>query len=67
VFVTAYPGDYPALTTKGYAAYHQKPVLPDALCRTIGDLLGRPYPRDGAPIGASPGPPSLPRKDGPTE
>jgi CheY-like chemotaxis protein len=41
IVVTAHPESFPAVAMDGYAAYHQKPVLPDALCRTIGDLMGR--------------------------
>ncbi len=41
VAVTAFPHSFPAVTTRGFAAYFVKPVNFLDLCWTIASLLGR--------------------------
>lgn len=49
VAVTAFPHNFPAVTTRGFAAYFVKPVNLADLCWTIASILGRgsrPTPSD---------------------
>jgi CheY-like chemotaxis protein len=41
VAVTAFPRNFPAVTTRGFAAYYVKPLELADLCWTIASILGR--------------------------